>query len=83
MKASLGEIREAAADMIGTIDQALEKELSTAIDTQTVKGTKKPEEKELPAKKKSIRKKLEATKENVTKEPTKHRTKVKEAEASV
>ena len=83
LKASLGEIREAAADMIGAINQALEKGLSTTIDAQAVKEIEIPEEKEKPAKKKSIRKKLETTREKVTKEPTKHRTKVKEAEASV
>ena len=83
LKASLGEIRETAADMIGAINQALEKGLSTTIDAQAVKEIEIPEEKEKPAKKKSIRKKLETTREKVTKEPTKHRTKVKEAEASV
>lgn len=82
LKASIGEIREAAAEMIEAIDHIVEKELNAVTEVGTAE-INKPSELSEDKEKKSIRKKLQDTKEKVVKEPVKKRAKVKEAEKSV
>ena len=89
LKASLGEIREAAAEMIEAIDQAVEKELESrnnvaeAITSETESREKELEHQPRTAEKKrtSVRKMLKEEKEKETKTPRKK--KVKETEACV